>query len=277
MFIDTHTHLFVDAFDEDIDVVIQRSIDAGVEKFLLPNIDIESIDRMHNLEKKYPNNCVSMMGLHPGSIGENWESDLEIVKSNLFNRSYCAVGEIGMDLYWDKTFIEAQKKAFRMQVEWAKELNLPIVIHARDAFDEIFEIVDEMNDEILRGVFHCFTGTLDQANHILGYGGFKLGIGGVLTYKNAKIDEVIREISLDHLILETDSPYLPPVPYRGKRNESAYLLHIAEKLADVHGVTLKDIEERTSMNANCQVQYFTYCNFILPDLLDSSKIFLEGY
>ena len=190
-----------------------------------------------------------MMGLHPGSIGENWESDLEIVKSNLFNRSYCAVGEIGMDLYWDKTFIEAQKKAFRMQVEWAKELNLPIVIHARDAFDEIFEIVDEMNDEILRGVFHCFTGTLDQANHILGYGGFKLGIGGVLTYKNAKIDEVIREISLDHLILETDSPYLPPVPYRGKRNESAYLLHIAEKLADVHGVTLKDIEERTSMNA----------------------------
>lgn len=190
-----------------------------------------------------------MMGLHPGSIGENWESDLEIVKSNLFNRSYCAVGEIGMDLYWDKTFIEAQKKAFRMQVEWAKELNLPIVIHARDAFDEIFEIVDEMNDEILRGVFHCFTGSLDQANHILGYGGFKLGIGGVLTYKNAKIDEVIREISLDHLILETDSPYLPPVPYRGKRNESAYLLHIAEKLADVHGVTLKDIEERTSMNA----------------------------
>ena len=249
MFIDTHTHLFVDAFDEDIDVVIKRSIDAGVEKFLLPNIDIESIDRMHNLEKKYPNNCVSMMGLHPGSIGENWESDLEIVKSNLFNRSYCAVGEIGMDLYWDKTFIEAQKKAFRMQVEWAKELNLPIVIHARDAFDEIFEIVDEMNDEILRGVFHCFTGSLDQANHILGYGGFKLGIGGVLTYKNAKIDEVIREISLDHLILETDSPYLPPVPYRGKRNESAYLLHIAEKLADVHGVTLKDIEERTSMNA----------------------------
>jgi len=250
MFVDTHTHLFVDAFDEDIEIVIQRSIDAGVEKLLLPNIDIESIDRMHNLEKKYPNNCVSMMGLHPGSVGENWKAHLDIVKTNLFSRSYCAVGEIGMDLYWDKTFIEAQKEAFRMQITWAKELSLPIVIHARDAFDEIFEIVDELNDDELFGVFHCFTGTLDQANHILSYGGFKLGIGGVLTYKNAKIDEVIREVSLEHLILETDSPYLTPVPHRGKRNESSYIVHVAEKLADVHGVTLKEIEEITTKNAS---------------------------
>lgn len=249
MFIDTHTHLFVDKFDEDIDTVIQRAIDAGVERFLLPNIDIESIDRMHDLEKKFPDHCKSMMGMHPGSIGENWESDLEIIKKNLFEGGYCAVGEIGMDLYWDKTFVEAQKTAFRMQVEWAKELNLPIVIHARDAFDEIFEIVDELNDESLFGVFHCFTGNIDQARHIQNYGGFKMGIGGVITYKNSGVDKVVEEIGLEHLILETDSPYLPPVPHRGKRNESSYILHIAEKLADVHGVTLKEIEEMTTKNA----------------------------
>lgn len=249
MFIDTHTHLYVKEFDEDLDATVQKAINAGVEKLLLPNIDVESIDRLHNLEKKYPNNCIGMMGLHPGSVGENWESDLEIVRTNLFSRKYIAVGEIGMDLYWDKTFIEAQKEAFRMQVNWAKELEIPIAIHARDAFDEIFEIVDELNDDKLSGVFHCFTGSLDQANHILTYGGFKMGIGGVLTYKNAKLDEVLCDVALDHLILETDSPYLTPVPHRGKRNESSYLLHVAEKLADVHGVTLKEIEDRTTKNA----------------------------
>lgn len=249
MFIDTHTHLYVDAFDEDLEHVIQRSINVGVERLLLPNIDIESIDRLHNLEKKFPNNCIGMMGLHPGSVGKNWEADLEIIRSNLFGRKYIAVGEIGMDLYWDKTFIEEQKEAFTMQLNWAKELGLPITIHAREAFDEIFEIVDRLNDDRLKGVFHCFTGSLDQANHILNYGGFKLGIGGVITYKNANLDEVLREISLDDLILETDSPYLTPVPYRGKRNESSYLIHVAEKLADAHGVTLKEIEDRTTQNA----------------------------
>jgi TatD DNase family protein len=249
MFIDTHTHLFVDAFDDDIDLVMQKAIAAGVEYFLLPNIDVDSIDRMHRLEEKYPNKCKSMMGLHPGSVGANWERDLETIRENLFSRSYCAVGEIGMDLYWDKTFIEAQKKAFRMQVEWAKELKLPVVIHAREAFDEIFAILDEVNDASLFGVFHCFTGTIEQANHIMEYGNFKMGIGGVLTYKNAKLDEVVRKIPLEYLVLETDSPYLSPVPYRGKRNESAYVLHIAEKLADAQGISLKEVEEITTLNA----------------------------
>jgi TatD DNase family protein len=228
---------------------MQKAIAAGVEYFLLPNIDVDSIDRMHRLEEKYPNKCKSMMGLHPGSVGANWERDLETIRENLFSRSYCAVGEIGMDLYWDKTFIEAQKKAFRMQVEWAKELKLPVVIHAREAFDEIFTILDEVNDASLFGVFHCFTGTIEQANHIMEYGNFKMGIGGVLTYKNAKLDEVVRKIPLEYLVLETDSPYLSPVPYRGKRNESAYVLHIAEKLADAQGISLKEVEEITTLNA----------------------------
>lgn len=249
MFIDTHTHLFSDAFDEDRNSVVRRAIDAGVEICLLPNIDVDTIDVMNELVKSFPNNCFPMMGLHPGSVDENWESKLEIIKKHLFTEKYVAVGEIGMDLYWDKAHIEAQRQAFRMQVEWAKELGLPIAIHAREAFQEIYEIIDELNDERLTGVFHCFTGTEEDANKILSYGGFKLGIGGVLTYKNGKVDEALKNVGLEHLILETDSPYLPPVPHRGKRNESAYLLHIAEKLADVYNVTLKEIEEKTSHNA----------------------------
>jgi TatD DNase family protein len=249
MFIDTHTHLFVDAFDEDRDRVVQNAIEAGVEICLLPNIDVDTIDAMHLLSEKYPNNCFPMMGLHPGSIDGNWKESLSIVQENLFNRKYVAVGEIGMDLYWDKTYVEAQREAFRIQVEWAKELNLPVAIHAREAFQEIFKILDEINDDKLTGVFHCFTGTQEDAKKILSYGGFKLGIGGVLTYKNAKIDESLENVDLKHLILETDSPYLTPVPYRGKRNESSYILHIAEKLADVYGVSLKEIEEITTRNA----------------------------
>lgn len=249
MFIDTHTHLFSDAFNEDRNSVIQRAIDAGVEICLLPNIDVNTIDAMNELAKSFPNNCFPMMGLHPGSVDENWESKLEFIKKHLFSEKYIAVGEIGMDLYWDKTHVEAQRQAFRMQVEWAKELGLPIAIHAREAFQEIYKIIDELNDERLTGVFHCFTGTEEDANKILSYGGFKLGIGGVLTYKNGKVDEALKNVGLEHLILETDSPYLPPVPHRGKRNESSYLLNIAEKLADVYNVTLKEIEERTSQNA----------------------------
>lgn len=249
MFIDTHTHLFVDAFNDDRKTVVQRAIDAGVEKMLLPNIDVESIESMHQLAKEFPNNCFPMMGLHPCSVKENWEEELEVIRKNLFEHSYVAVGEIGMDLYWDKNFIEQQAEALKMQVNWAKELNLPIVIHARDAFDEIFEVIDELNDERLTGVFHCFTGSVEQANRVVDYGGFKLGIGGVLTYKKAALDSVLENVDMNHLILETDSPYLPPVPFRGKRNESSYLLHIAEKLTNVYGVPLKQIEEVTSKNA----------------------------
>ncbi|MEN9441846.1 MAG: hypothetical protein RLZ33_1923 [Bacteroidota bacterium] len=249
-FVDTHTHLFSPSFDEDRTEIVQRAIKAGVETMLLPNIDVESIEPMYNLCAQFPQNCFPMMGLHPGSVDEKWEENLEIIRTNLFERKNCAVGEIGMDLYWDKTFVNEQAEAFRRQVNWAKELNLPIVIHAREAFDEIFAIVDELNDERLTGVFHCFTGTLEQAKKIQNYGGFKLGIGGVLTYKKAGLDEILKDVDLSELILETDSPYLPPTPHRGKRNESAYLLHIAEKLADVKGISLAEVAQITTKNAN---------------------------
>lgn len=254
-FIDTHTHLFSDSFQEDRTEVVTRAINAGVQSLLLPNIDLASIEPMHNLAAQYPNHCYPMMGLHPGSVDGDWKNALEIIRGHLFSdRSYCAVGEIGMDLYWDKTFINEQREAFEQQVEWAKELKLPIVIHAREAFDEIFAVLDGLNDESLSGVFHCFTGTLEQAQRALNYGNFKLGIGGVLTYKKSGLDEVLLNVPLDCMILETDSPYLPPVPHRGKRNESAYLLHIAERLAEVKNVTLKQVEEITSQNARLLFQ-----------------------
>lgn len=249
MFIDTHTHLFSDAFDADRTEIVQKAINAGVEICLLPNIDVNTIDAMHQLVEQFPQHCFPMMGLHPGSVDAQWEEKLMHIRTHLFSKKYVAVGEIGMDLYWDKTFIEEQREAFRMQVEWAKELSLPIAIHARDAFQEIYQILDELNDERLTGVFHCFTGTQEDAQKILSYEGFKLGIGGVLTYKNGKVDEALQHVGLEHLILETDAPYLPPVPHRGKRNESAYLLHVAEKLADVYQVTLREIEQQTTINA----------------------------
>lgn len=249
MFVDTHTHLFTDAFDEDRDVVVKRAIDAGVERLLLPNIDVASIDPMHALEARFPENCFAMMGLHPSSVDAEWEQSLEIVKKHLFQRKYIAVGEIGMDLYWDKTYVAEQREAFSRQVKWAKELKIPIAIHAREAFDEIFEVLDQLNDASLTGVFHCFTGNEEQAQHVQSYGGFKMGIGGVLTYKKAGLDAVLKSVPLDQLILETDSPYLSPVPYRGKRNESSYVLHIAEKLCDVYQCTLQEIEEQTTKNA----------------------------
>lgn len=249
-FVDTHTHLFSPSFDEDRTEIVQRAIKSGVETLLLPNIDVESIEPLYNLCAQFPQNCFPMMGLHPGSVDEKWEEKLAIIRTNLFERKNCAVGEIGMDLYWDKTFVNEQAEAFRRQVNWAKELNLPIVIHAREAFDEIFAIVDELNDERLTGVFHCFTGTLEQAKKIQNYGGFKLGIGGVLTYKKAGLDDILKDVELSELILETDSPYLPPTPHRGKRNESAYLLHVAEKLADVKGISLVEVAKITSKNAN---------------------------
>ena len=251
MFIDTHTHLYAEEFKDDRKEVVEKAIKSGVEKLLLPNIDVESIEGMHQLVEQYPDNCYAMMGLHPGYVKEDWEAQLKTIEENLFAHpeKYIAVGEIGMDLYWDKTFQEQQALVFRKQVDWAKALKLPIVIHARDAFDEIFEILDEINTPELSGIFHCFTGNLEQAKHILSYGNFKLGIGGVLTYKKAEIDKVIENIDLKNLVLETDAPYLPPVPFRGKRNESSYILHIAEKLADVYGVSLKTIEEQTTQNA----------------------------
>ena len=247
--IDTHTHLYSAEFDADREAIIQSAINSGVSKMLMPNVDVDSISGMHEVAKKFPQNCFPMMGLHPCSVKENWEADLAIIKSWLDKEKYCAVGEIGIDLYWDKSTLEFQKKAFRTQIQWAKEKKLPIVIHVREAFNETFEIVDELNDENLTGVFHCFSGNLDQAKHIINYGGFKLGIGGVATFKNGGLDKVLPEIDLQHLVLETDSPYLAPVPHRGKRNESSFLTLIANKLAEIKGVDVKTIDEVTTKNA----------------------------
>lgn len=247
--IDTHTHLYTSQFDEDRDEMIQRAFRDGVKTLLLPNIDKDSIQPMLDLVQKYPDNAAPMMGLHPGSVGTDWKEQLDLMKPYFESHKMIAVGEIGMDLYWDKTFIEEQKLAFREQINWAKELSLPIVIHARDAFDEIFEILDETIDDSLIGVFHCFTGNLEQAKKIQTYPNFYMGIGGVVTYKKAALEEVLVYVPVDKLMMETDSPYLPPVPYRGKRNESAYLVHSAQKLADILNMKLSDLAEVTSENA----------------------------
>ncbi|MEJ6491246.1 MAG: TatD family hydrolase [Flavobacteriales bacterium] len=247
--VDTHTHLYSEQFDEDRDEMIQRAFRNGVETLLLPNIDKESIQPMLDLVEKYPTQCYAMMGLHPGSVGVDWAEQLSLMKPYFSSHKMIAVGEIGMDLYWDQTFIEEQKQAFRQQIDWAKELQLPIVIHARDAFDEIFEIIDDTIDERLSGVFHCFTGDSEQANKVLSYPNFFMGIGGVITYRKAALDEVLANVPLEKMMMETDSPYLPPVPYRGKRNESSYLVHSAQKLADTHQIKLSELAEITSNNA----------------------------
>jgi TatD DNase family protein len=250
MIIDTHAHLYADKFSEDQTEVFARAAAAGVHYFLLPNINSESIPLMEKLMMEQKN-TIPMMGLHPSYVKENWREELQIIETHLFKNPsiYCAVGEIGMDLFWDKTFIEAQKIVFRTQISWAKKLKLPIAIHARDAFDEIFEILDEENDESLKGVFHCFTGNLEQANKILDYGGFKLGIGGVITYKNSGLTEVLNSVELKHLVVETDAPYLSPAPFRGKRNESSYLSYIIEKISGIYKLSDAIIAEVTSQNA----------------------------
>jgi TatD DNase family protein len=249
MLIDTHAHLYANEFDNDRAVVIENALKNGVKKMLLPNIDLESIEGLHQLAETYPQICYPMMGLHPTSVNNNFKSVLTEMKTFIDSRNYIAIGEIGMDLYWDKTYINEQAEALKIQIEWAKEKKLPVVIHVREAFDEIFEVIDPLNDDNLFGVFHCFTGTLEQAKKILNYGGFKLGVGGVLTFKNSGLDQVIKGIGLEHLVLETDAPYLAPTPHRGKRNESAYVTIIADKLANVKGVSGAEINKITTQNA----------------------------
>jgi TatD DNase family protein len=249
MLIDTHAHLYANEFDNDRAVVIENALKNGVKKMLLPNIDLESIEGLHQLAETYPQICYPMMGLHPTSVNNNFKSVLTEMKTFIDSKNYIAIGEIGMDLYWDKTYINEQAEALKIQIEWAKEKKLPVVIHVREAFDEIFEVIDPLNDDNLFGVFHCFTGTLEQAKKILNYGGFKLGVGGVLTFKNSGLDQVIKGIGLEHLVLETDAPYLAPTPHRGKRNESAYVTIIADKLADVKGVSGAEINKITTQNA----------------------------
>lgn len=249
--IDTHTHLYSEEFDNDRTEVIEKALSEGIEQLLLPNIDLTSVTGMNQLVEKYPGKCFAMMGLHPCSVDEKYKTVLDqMYKELTSNKSnYIAVGEIGMDLYWDQTFEKEQKEAFKIQTDWAKSLHLPIAIHVRNAWDELFELLDEVNNQHLKGVFHCFTGNQEQAEKALSYGGFKLGLGGVLTFKNSGLDKVIENIDMEHLILETDAPYLAPTPYRGKRNESAYVIKVAEKLADIKSISLKEVDQITTKNA----------------------------
>lgn len=246
---DTHTHLYSEQFKEDIDEVVRKAINLGISRFFLPNIDSGYTNALLALAKKYPDNMFPMMGLHPCSVKADYQQELEHVEKMLSAHQVVAIGEIGIDLYWDKTFFKEQQAAFRYQIRLAKANNLPFVIHCRDAFDEIFEILDEENDENMRGIFHCFTGNLEQAQKIINYGGFKLGIGGVVTFKNAGLDKVVEQLDLAHLVLETDAPYLAPVPYRGKRNESAYLIEIATKIASLKQVSLEEVASITTKNS----------------------------
>ncbi|MCD6179277.1 MAG: TatD family hydrolase [Bacteroidales bacterium] len=248
-FIDTHNHIYLAEFNQDRSTVIEEAISLGVEKFLLPNIDSFSIGSMLQLSKDYPDNCFPMMGLHPTSVKENVEEELAIVEKLLNENTFVAIGEIGIDLYWDKTFFSEQEEAFRFQVKLAKKYNLPIVIHSRDSFNELFNILDDIHTPELKGVFHCFTGSEEQAHKIVNDYGFKLGIGGVLTFKNSGLSEQIKNIDLKHLILETDAPYLAPTPYRGKRNQPAYIPLIAKKLAEIKGISIDKVAEITTANA----------------------------
>lgn len=248
-FIDTHTHLYSDAFENDRSELIKTAISMGVDKFLLPNIDETSIDGMFALQNEFPKHCFPMLGLHPCSVTKNFEKTLEQIEALIPKHDIIAIGEIGIDLYWDKSCQNEQIQAFKTQIGWAKTYQLPIVIHVRDAFNEVFSVLDELNDDSLTGVFHCFTGSQAQAEKALSYGGFKLGIGGVVTFKNAGLDKVLSTVSLEDLVLETDSPYLAPTPYRGKRNESTYIPIIAEKLAAIYQKDSLEIGRITTANA----------------------------
>ena len=237
-YIDTHTHLFSSQFDVDRHQVVQKAIEQGVDKMLLPNINSETIEAMHQLCKDFPQHCYPMMGLHPCDVKDDYEEELKIIKSHLDKGKYVAIGEIGIDLYWEKSTLDIQKKAFRQQLEWAKEYDLPVAIHIRKSFDTIFEVLEEVNDQNLRGVFHCFTGSKEQGQKAIEMG-FMLGIGGVVTFKNSGLDKVLKELPLEKLLLETDSPYLAPTPYRGQRNESSFITIVAQKLAKIYEVTLE--------------------------------------
>ncbi|MCB0684908.1 MAG: TatD family hydrolase [Saprospiraceae bacterium] len=248
MYIDTHAHLYLSQFDEDRDEVIQRAIDQGIEKILMPNVDLDTVDGMHQLAQRYPNVCFPMMGLHPCSVDNNYEKVLAQIESYFHQQNYIAVGEIGLDLYWDKTFYHQQIEAFRIQASWAHNLDLPIVIHSRESIDEIISLLEKMAIPNLRGVFHCFTGSVEQASRIKDLG-FLVGIGGVVTFKNGGLDKVIPYIDPQYIILETDAPYLAPHPNRGKRNESAYIRVIAQKLCEILSLDHHQLEELTTANA----------------------------
>lgn len=248
MYIDTHTHLYDEKFDNDREAMISSAIESGVSKMYLPNCDSSTVDSMLQVEHDFPANCFAMMGLHPCYVKENVSDELALVNAWLGKRKFFAVGEIGLDYYWDKTFIDEQKHAFRTQLEWSLHYDRPVVIHTRESTKDCIDIVSEYVGRGIRGVFHCFSGSIETAKQIIGMG-FYLGIGGVLTYKNAGLQEVVKGVDLKHIVLETDAPYLTPVPHRGKRNESAYMKIVAEKLAELKQMPLEEIARITSVNA----------------------------
>lgn len=248
MFIDSHAHLYLPQFEDDIDEVIQRAIDSNVQKIFLPNIDSSTTEAMYDLAKKYPDVCYPMMGLHPCSVKENYKEELAHIKEIKESREIYGVGELGIDLYWDKTFEKEQVEAFKIQIEWAIEWKLPIIIHSREALHLTIDIVEQMQHPDLTGVFHCFAGTVEQAERIRAVG-FYMGVGGVSTFKNGGMDKTLPDIDLDGIILETDSPYLPPVPYRGKRNESSYIPIVAERIALLKDIALDEVMKKTTANS----------------------------
>ncbi|HMG10949.1 MAG TPA: TatD family hydrolase [Mucilaginibacter sp.] len=245
---DTHTHLYYETIADKRAELMERCISNNINRLFLPNVDLASVPLLFDLVRAYPDQCFPMLGLHPCSVKENWEQELNDIKTAHQQNKIVAIGEIGIDLYWDKTFLTEQIEAFRVQINWAKSLKLPIVIHCRDAFNEVYEVLQQEQDENLRGIFHCFTGTLEQANKVTALG-FYLGIGGVVTYKNAGLDKIIPEIDLRHIVLETDSPYLTPVPFRGKPNESSYLIYIAQKVAELHQTDMDTVASITTENS----------------------------
>lgn len=247
-FTDTHTHLYYEQDLEKQSQLMERCFENDVNRLFLPNVDLKSIAMIDDLVNKYPENCFAMAGLHPCDVKEDYLAVMDEIYNSIPNRKIYAIGEIGVDLYWDKTTLAIQQNAFRQQIAWAKDLDLPIVIHCREAFEEVFEVLESERDEKLRGIFHCFTGNVEQARQAIDLN-FYLGIGGVVTYKKAGLDLVLSEISLQNLVLETDSPYLAPVPFRGKPNESSYLIYIAEKLADIYGVSIEEIANITTENS----------------------------
>jgi len=245
---DTHTHLYVEEFDADRESVVRNAVDQGIKRMLLPNIDRSSLKAMLTLSDAFPNNCFPMMGLHPTSVNSDYEQELERMEGEIPGQSFCGVGEIGIDLYWDQTFKEQQIDAFRRQLRTAKKYQLGVSIHTRNAFDLTLNIVKEELTDELKGVFHCFTAGMTDARKIMDTG-FKMGIGGIVTFKNGGLSEILKEIPLEHLVLETDSPYLTPVPFRGKRNQSAYLRFIAQKIAEIKGISREAVAEVTNHSA----------------------------
>lgn len=245
---DTHTHIYYETDPVKQAQQLERCILNDITRLFLPNVDSKSMPLVFDIAKNYPENCFPMLGLHPCDVKENYLDELAIIAEAISANKVYAIGEIGIDLYWDKTFLKQQQQAFNLQIEQAKNLNLPIVIHCRDAFEEVFEVLDSQKDELLRGIFHCFTGDLAQAQRAIDLG-FYLGIGGVVTYKKAGLDKVVEAIDLEHLVLETDAPYLAPVPFRGKANESSYLIHTAQKVADIKQCSLEKVAEVTTANS----------------------------